>query len=36
MSAITEIYNRAHNILEFVALLPNASFKIRETKRNYY
>ena len=36
MSAITEIYNRAHNILELVALLPNVSFKTSETERNYY
>ena len=27
MSTITEIYNRAHNILKLVAILPNVSFK---------
>ena len=36
MSAITEIYNRAHNILELVAILPNAPFKTSETERDYY
>ena len=36
MSAMTEIYNCAHNILELVAILPNVSFKTSETKRNYY
>ena len=33
MSAITEIYNRA---LELVAILPNVPFKKSETERNYY
>ena len=36
MSAITEIYNRAHNILKLVAILPNVSFKKSETERKYY
>ena len=36
MSAITEIYNCAHNILELVAVLPNVSFKTSETVRDYY
>ena len=36
MSAIIEIYSRAHNILEFAAILPNVSFKKSETERNYY
>ena len=36
MSAITEIYNRAHNVLELVAILPNVPFKKSETERNYY
>ena len=36
MSAITEIYNCAHNILELVAILPKVSFKKSETERNYY
>ena len=33
MSAITEIYNRAHNILELAAVLPNET---SETVRDYY
>ena len=36
MSAIAEIYNRAHNILEVVAVLPNVSFKTSEKVRDYY
>ena len=35
MSAITEIYNRAH-VLELVAILANVPFKKSETERNYY
>ena len=31
MSAISEIYNCAHNILELVDILPNVSFKASET-----
>ena len=36
MSAIFETYNRAHNILELVDILPNASFTTTETERDYY
>ena len=36
MSAITEIYNRAYNILELVAILPKVFFKKIEIERNYY
>ena len=36
MSAIAEIYNRAHNILALVAVLSNVSFKTSETVRDYY
>ena len=32
MSAISETYNRAHNILELVDILPNVSFKASETE----
>ena len=31
MSTISEIYNRAHNILELVDIFPNISFKTSET-----
>ena len=31
MSTISEIYNRAHNILELVDIFPNVSFKTSET-----
>ena len=31
MSAISETYNRAHNILELTHILTNVSFTIRET-----
>ena len=32
MSAIFETYNRTHNILELVDILPNVSFAISETE----
>ena len=36
MSAISETYNRAINILELVDILPNVSFTTSETERDYY
>ena len=36
MSAISETYNRTHNILELVDILPNIFFTTSETKRDYY
>ena len=36
MSVISETYNRAHNILELVDILPNVSFTSSETERDYY
>ena len=36
MSVIYETYNRAHNILELVDILPNVTFITSETKRDYY
>ena len=36
MSAISESYNRAHNILELVDILPNVSFTTSQTERDYY
>ena len=35
MSAISESYNRAHNILELVDILPNVSFTTSQTERDY-
>ena len=35
MSAISETYNRGHNILEIADILPNVSFT-GETERDYY
>ena len=32
MSAISETYNRAHNILELVDIFPNVSFIASETE----
>ena len=32
MSAISETYNRAHNILELADILPNISLTTSETK----
>ena len=34
MSAISETYNRADNILELVDILPNVSFTTSETNKN--
>ena len=36
MSAISEPYNRAHNILELTNILTNVSFTISETESDYY
>ena len=36
MSAISETYNRTHNILELEDVLPNVSFTASETERGYY
>ena len=36
MSVISETYNRAHNILELVDILPNVSFSTNETEHYYY
>ena len=35
MSAISETYNHAYNILKLVNILPNASFTTSETERDY-
>ena len=35
MSAISETYDRTHNILELVDVLPNVSFTTIETKHDY-
>ena len=35
MSAISEIYNRTHNVLELEDVLPNVSFTASETERDY-
>ena len=36
MSAISETYNRTHNILELVDVLPNVSLTTSETELDYY
>ena len=36
MSATSETYNRALDILELANILPNVSFKTSERKLNYY
>ena len=36
MSAISETYNRTHNILELEDILPNVSSTASETERGYY
>ena len=36
MSAISEIYNRTHDILELEDVLPNVSFTASETEHGYY
>ena len=35
MSAISETYNCAHNILELADILPNVSFTTSEMERDY-
>ena len=35
MSAISEIYNRIHNILELEDVLSNVSFTASEMERDY-
>ena len=36
MGAISETYNRVHNILELVDIYLNVSFKTNETERDFY
>ena len=36
MSAISETYSHAPNILELVDVLPDFSFTTNETKRDFY
>ena len=36
MSDISETYNRTHNILEIVDLLPCVPFTTSETERDFY
>ena len=36
MSAISETYNRAHNILELEGILPNIPFTTSWTELDYY
>ena len=36
MSAISETFNRTHNILELEDVLPDVSFTASETERDYY
>ena len=36
MSAISETYDRANNILELLDIFLNISFTTNETERNYY
>ena len=36
MSAISEIYNRTHNILELKDAIPNVSSTKSETECDYY
>ena len=36
MSAISENFNRAHNILELADILLNVSFTTSETERDHY
>ena len=36
MSAISEIYNHTHNILELEDVFPNVSFTTSEMERGYY
>ena len=36
MSAISETYNRARNILELLDVLPNVSFTASQAECDYY
>ena len=36
MSAISETYKGAHNVLELVDILPNVYFTTSETERYFY
>ena len=36
MSAISETYNRVHNILELVDILPTVYFTTSETEHDHY
>ena len=36
MSVISETYNRAHNVLELVDILPNVSFTTSESEHDCY
>ena len=36
MSAISETYNRTHNLLELADFFPNVSLIESETERDYY
>ena len=36
MSAISETYNRGHNILELADILPNVSLTTSDTESYYY
>ena len=36
MSAISKTYNRVHNTLELIDILPNVSFTTNETEHDYY
>ena len=36
MSAFSESYNRAHNILKLLGILPNVSFTTSEMELNYH
>ena len=36
MTAISETYDRAQNIFEFVDIFPNVSFTTSQTELDYY
>ena len=36
MSAISETYNRGHNILKLADILQNVCFTTNESERDYY
>ena len=36
MNAISETYNRGHDVLELVDILPNVFFTTSETELDYY